>query len=551
MAPRVLIVDDNLLLAENLKEVLEATLDAAEVTLSTTASSALELAKARAFDVAIIDLMLPDGSGVDLIAPLRAAAPRVEIVLLTGNATVESAIAALRAGAAGFILKSFSPDDLVVTVEQALSRGALRRERELYEKRYIAIANAADVLIVGLDATGAVVFWNPMLGRLLGVAEGVAVGRVFAHDWVDAPDRALFASCLADVRNRDVAREIDVGMHDAQGAVRRVRWHLSHVHDEGLDTPDHVYGIGVDVTARRALERRAASAEALNAMAPLAMGLAHEIRNPLNAAVLELHLLGRSIDRLDDVASRDPMRRRVQIVESEIRRLERLLTEFLELARPRPAQRDRVDLAVVVESVLELESVATQRAGVTVHRDLQPDAAVAGDVEKLKQVVLNLVVNALDAMPEGGEIRAAVRVDDGAEDGLDVVCSIQDTGNGIDPTILADVFDPFFTTKPAGTGLGLAIVRKIVEQHGGRVALKPGADLQLHARPSGASWTEPPNVIAASARGDENANPPLGEPKAGGTLVEVRLPRFSRRDETAASAARPASIPAPKGSPSG
>ncbi|MFO0612006.1 MAG: response regulator [Polyangiaceae bacterium] len=515
MAPRVLIVDDNLILAENLKEVLEAALAGAEVTIAPRSSAALGLAKTRSFDVAIIDLQLPDGSGVDLIAPLREAAPRVEIVLLTGNATVESAIAALRAGAAGFMLKSFSPDDLVVTVEQALSRGALRRARELYEKRYLAIANAADVLIVGLDVSGSVVFWNPMLGQLLGVAEADAVGRVFANAWVDAPDRALFTASLGDVRKRDAAREIDVGMHDHQGAVRRIRWHLSHVHDEGLDTPDHVYGIGVDVTARRALERRAASAEALNAMAPLALGLAHEIRNPLNAAVLELHLLGRSIDRLDDVALREPMRRRVQIVESEIRRLERLLTEFLELARPRPAQRERVDLAAVVESVLDLESGATLRAGITVRRELASSTWVEGDVEKLKQVVLNLVVNALDAMPDGGTIDAVVRVDADAADGLAVVCSLSDTGKGIDPTILADVFDPFFTTKPAGTGLGLAIVRKIVEQHGGRVALKTNA--------------------------------------VGGALVEVRLPRWervSRPGEKAASTGAPASSRAPTGSPS-
>lgn len=505
VAPRVLIVDDNLLLAENLREVLEAALTGAEVTIAPRASSALSLARTRTFDVAIIDLQLPDGSGVDLIAPLRAAAPRVEIILLTGNATVEGAIAALREGAAGFILKSFNPEDLVVTVEQALSRGALRRERELYEKRYLAIANAADVLIVGLDAAGAVVFWNPMLGRLLGVPESEAVGREFANAWVEAPERALFAATLADVRKRDIAREIDVSMQDAEGAIRRIRWHLSHVHDEGLETPDHVYGIGVDVTARRALERRAASAEALNAMAPLALGLAHEIRNPLNAAVLELHLLGRSIDRLDDVASRDPMRRRVHIVESEIRRLERLLTEFLELARPRAAQRDRVDLAAVVESVLDLEAGATQRAGVKVTRSLASDAWVEGDVEKLKQVVLNVVVNALDAMPDGGEIDAVVRVDVDAEDGLGVMFALGDTGKGIDRKILADVFDPFFTTKPAGTGLGLAIVRKIVEQHGGRVGLRPKHASDGSTRAEGAAGTIAP-----------------------GTIVEIRLPSGSR-----------------------
>ena len=471
VAARVLIVDDNLELAENLKSVLEESGLGVEVTITESARGALDISRPRSFDVAIIDLKLPDASGVDLIAPLRAISPRIEIVLLTGNATVESAIAALRAGAAGFILKSFAPEDLIVTVEQALARAALRRERELYERRYFALANAADVLIVALDADGAVVFFNPMMSHLIGVSEGLAVGQHFAEQWVDGESRRAFESAFASARESEALHEVEAGMVDHDGAVRRVRWHLSYVGDEGLGTPDHVYGIGVDVTAKRALERRVHSAEALNAMAPLALGLAHEIRNPLNAAVLELHLLGRSIDRLPESAPRESMQRRVQIVESEIRRLERLLTEFLELARPRAPQRESVNLAKVVEEVLQLERVAALRAKVSIEKFLRDDVRVLGDVEKLKQVVLNIVVNALDVMPEGGKLTASM-----SRTETEVIFLLTDTGKGIDPKILADVFDPFFTTKPAGTGLGLAIVRKVVEQHGGRVSIrsKPG-----------------------------------------------------------------------------
>ncbi len=131
----------------------------------------------------------------------------------------------------------------------------------------------------------------------------------------------------------DAAVEVDVGLRDKVGAIRRVRWHFSRVRG-AKNRAELLYGIGIDITERRALERRAADAEAMNAMAPLALGLAHEIRNPLNAAVLELHLLGRAIERLPDAAAREPMKRRVGIVEAEIKRLERLLTDFLELARP-------------------------------------------------------------------------------------------------------------------------------------------------------------------------------------------------------------------------
>jgi PAS domain S-box-containing protein len=493
VATRVLILDDNVALAENLRDILSGAGLGIEATVAVSAARGLECARERPFDVAIVDLKLPDASGVDLVAPLRAAMPRCEIILLTGNATVESAIAAIRAGAAGFILKSFGPDELVATVEQALERAALRRERELYEKRYRALVNAAEVLIVGLDASGRVVFFNPKLAALVGQSEEGALGREFIGSWVDPVDHKRFRAALAEARDGEPARELEIGMTDRDGAVRRVRWHLSAVRDEGPSTPDHIYGIGIDTTAKRALERRAASAEALNAMAPLALGLAHEIRNPLNAAVLELHLLSRSIERLPEAAQRDPMRRRVEVVEGEIRRLERLLTEFLELARPRAPSREPLDLVGVVEEVLDLEREAALRCKVTVNRRLEAPAWVLGDVEKLKQVMLNLVVNALDAMPDGGELTASVRAKGDA-----TILSLKDTGKGIDPRILAEVFDPFFTTKPAGTGLGLAIVRKIIEQHGGTVALATAEGEGTTIEVSLPSATPPSETRAAS-----------------------------------------------------
>jgi PAS domain S-box-containing protein len=471
LAARILIVDDNESLARNLRDVLEGApeLDV-EVALAQTGRAALARARRDGFDVAVVDVKLPDQSGVDLIRPLREAVPHGEIVLLTGNASVDIAIAALRAGAFAFILKSFRPGELISTVAQALEKIALKREREEYEQRYRAIVDAADVLILGLDASGNVALWNPRLSAMTGRDPDAAIGGELPEAVFDEADKKRLAQAFEAARDHGATGEVEVGVRDAVGAIRRVRWHMSAVRATGKKV-DLVYGIGIDVTARRALERRAADAEALNAMAPLALGLAHEIRNPLNAAVLELHLLSRGIDRLGDAAVRDPMRSRVRIVESEIKRLERLLTDFLELARPRAPQREPVDLSRVVGDVLELEAEAIAANGVSLERDLAPGTTALGDVEKLKQVVLNLVVNALDVMPEGGVLRASVGGDD-----KEVWMGIGDTGPGVDPNILAEIFDPFFTTKAAGTGLGLAIVRKIVDQHGGRVVVDTPKD---------------------------------------------------------------------------
>lgn len=486
MPARILIVDDNTSLAGNLREVLEGARELdVEVALAPTGKQGLAAARRDGFDVAVVDVKLPDASGLELIAPLRAASPHGEIVLVTGFATVDIAMAALRAGAFAFILKSFRPEELISTVAQAIEKISLKREREELERRYRAIVDAADVLILGLDAEGRVALFNPRLSALTGVGGDAALGMPFCEALVDESEQRRFNQSFLGVVEGDAAAEVEVGVLDAVGAIRRVRWHLSGVRSGGRGgRTDLVYGIGIDVTERRALERRAADAEALNAMAPLALGLAHEIRNPLNAAVLELHLLSRGIERLSDEAIREPMKRRVGIVEAEIGRLGRLLGEFLELARPRAPHREPVDLARVVRDVLDLEEEALASHGVAVVRDLGDDCFALGDVEKLKQVVLNLVVNALDVMPEGGVLRACA-----SGDATEVWLSIGDTGPGIPPTILAEIFDPFFTTKAAGTGLGLAIVRKIVDQHAGRV------DVDTHA--------------------------------SRGTTVRVRLPRFT------------------------
>jgi signal transduction histidine kinase len=247
-----------------------------------------------------------------------------------------------------------------------------------------------------------------------------------------------------------------------------VRWHLSLARG-GEDTA-LVYGFGIDVTERRALEKRAADAEALSAMGSLALNLAHEIRNPLNAAVLQLHLLGRHVDKLPlDDEARAALRHRAEIVGDEIGRLNRLLTEFLELARPRAPVRQPVVFAHLVGDVLDLEQGSAAARQVTVERDLASDCVVLGDPEKLKQVVLNLVMNGLEAMKDGGTLTVGVTCP-GQDDRVRLV--VADTGVGIDPAVMGQLFDPFFTTKEAGTGLGLSIVHKIVDQHSGEVRIE-------------------------------------------------------------------------------
>jgi PAS domain S-box-containing protein len=489
---RVLIVDDNVELVGSLHAVLmtaelsdgRAASNTIEVSTASRGDDGLAMARVHGFDVAIVDVKLPDTSGVDLIPRLREASPLGEVILMTGFATMDAAIGALRSGAYAFVPKSFRPEELVSTVEQALAKVRLAREREEFERRYRALVELTDVLVVGLDAQDCVALLNRKASTYAGVEPGESVGRPFIESWIPEEDSIRMREAIALARGGRT-QEVEAAFADpaASGirnapqvssrelretrARRRVRWHLSMARG-GADGADLVYGFGIDVTERRALEKRAADAEALSAMGTLALNLAHEIRNPLNAAILQLHLLDRHLDKLAiDQPTRETLHHKAQIVGDEIGRLSRLLTEFLELARPRGAVRQLVHFGKLVDDVLDLEQDSAAARGVHVERRLAGECVLLGDTEKLKQVVIKLVVNALEAMKEGGTLSVEVAVE-----GEQVHLGVNDTGFGIDPTLLAQVFDPFFTTKEGGTGLGLSIVRKIVDLHCGEVRIE-------------------------------------------------------------------------------
>ena len=205
-------------------------------------------------------------------------------------------------------------------------------------------------------------------------------------------------------------------------------------------------------------------ADRLSAIGQLAAGLAHEIRNPLS-----------SIDGAAEVLepggeSEEVRRETLGIIRKECARLFRLLTNLLDFARPREPERRAVHVPRVLDSVIELVRHSGGKR-ITFSRDA-PDnlPPLLCDEEQLAQVILNLTINAVHAMPEGGEVRLKAQRHDAG-----ILIQVQDEGVGIPPEHLENVFDPFFTTKDEGTGLGLSVVHQIVTQHGGSVNVEPNA----------------------------------------------------------------------------
>ena len=350
---------------------------------------------------------------------------------------------------------------------QQLERDAVEA-RHLERKRFLNEAiEAANVLVLGFDEVGRLFFFNRCAEALTGyMADEVLDRDPFDHMFGEQGP-SLRAQLLAASRGSPV--EIEADLRNRAGRLVRVSWHAASHEAPGGNGP-RVVLVGIDVTERRDLERRARQSERLAAAGVLAAGLAHEIRNPLNGAGLHLSILERAIAK--QPGGGDPsILGAVEVVKKEVRRLSTLVTDFLDVARPPPLARALTDLNSLAGGAVLLLTPEAAARRVKVVLDSWPFAADANvDPERTKQVLLNLLRNAIEAVQEGGLITVRVRR---MTDCLEF--EVEDDGPGlVDPA--APIFDAFFTTKERGTGLGLFIVNRIVTDHGGhvRVSSVPG-----------------------------------------------------------------------------
>lgn len=459
----LLLVDDHPELIENLKELIEELFDGSlAVRSASSGKAALDIAKNEVIQVAIVDVHLPDINGAELVRQLREIQANTQVVVLTGDATVESAIAALDQAAFAYVLKPFDVSQFGRVVSRALSQYQLLDERDQLiaqikrsEELNRNVVDRVPAFVVAVDSKDKICVWNARLEEVTGYT-------LSDMQLSDAPPLRISGTGKLAVKS---------------GGHRLVHWENT----EGDTESGRLrYAIGSDITGEFEARQQSLRTERLAAVGTLAAGLAHEVRNPLNSASLQLQVLERKLRKLSDTSNQTQVDSGLEVthrVRDELRRLDELVNEFLEFARPRALNLSLVDLNQLLEALYQSLNTEANQQGINFLLELDPKAGKLNlDPDRFKQVLINLLRNAMEAVGNGGQcILRSIAADDEAN----VSIEVEDNGPGFPQD--APIFDAFFTTKDSGTGLGLAIVHKIISEHGGTI--------NAHSSPAGTRFS--------------------------------------------------------------
>ncbi len=472
----ILVIDDDPGTCQTIGDVLE--LRGHVVQSATQARSALEVLTGRAIDAAILDLQLPDVSGLVLLKAIKTSSPTTEVIIVTGHATVTTAIQAINDAAFAYVTKPFEMDHLMAMIEKALAKR--RVERALWERTRTleTLIDATPGAIVALDTAGRVVTWSKAAERMFGWSEREMLGR-----------------CVPFIPDRDRGEPDEAAVRILRGEAmlsesqrQRKDGTLIDVLSSGapiINAQGQVAGsiaVLVDVTERRQLEEQLRQVVKMEGIGRLAGGIAHDFNNLLTVIGGRCHLV------LGQLPAEHPIRRDIKIIGESGERAASLTRQLLAFSRSQILQPAVFDLNEMVSDMKTLLE-RLLREDVDLVLSLDPSIGqVIADRAQLEQVVLILAVNARDAMPEGGEFTLETRnveLDDAyvrqhvdARPGSYVVLSVCDSGTGMDAATRARIFEPFFTTKDVGKGrgLGLAAAYGILHQSHGHITVdsEPG-----------------------------------------------------------------------------
>jgi two-component system sensor histidine kinase HydH len=318
-----------------------------------------------------------------------------------------------------------------------------------------ALVKNMPIGLIAFDESGNIAICNEKAGVILDVVCRDAIGK--------QPDSILPAplqQILDELSQHSGLMEKDLQISSGQSESKTLEVVAAGLTDNGAAAGRIM--LFRDVTAIRQLEKEVAKSRHLNSLGSLAAGVAHEIRNPLSS------IKGFAVYFKERLSGNTEDEQTADIMIAEVERLNRVISQLIEFARPSELKLEKIQLPDLINHAVALISAEAQKKQIEVTINIAPDLlALEADPDKIKQVLLNILLNSLAAMNKEGKISINVMPQ---KDNIAVI--ISDTGAGIEQTDLPRIYDPYFTSKPAGSGLGLAIVQKIMEAHGGTIKIQ-------------------------------------------------------------------------------
>jgi len=492
-SPKILIVDDEPKMCESLRMLLGV--KDYEVYTAASGAEARAILQDRHFDVALVDMVMPDTDGHQLMDLINQKDPDTDVIVITGDTSLEFAIGALKRGAYDYLRKPFEFEELLATVENALEQKRLKKENELInaklewsESRYGRLVESSPDIIYALDEAGNFTFISNAVERLLCMNREDLISRHY-NTIIHEEDREKAKWFFNERRTGERSTtgvELRLISSEACGEsksfeVRHLTIELKSTGVYDRDVADSskkflgTYGVARDISDRKRLETQLRHAQKMEAVGTLAGGIAHDFNNLLMGIQGYASLMLLKTDR------EHPHYKNLNSIEQLVQNGADLTKQLLGFARDGKYDVKSTNMNEIARDTIRM--FGRTKKEISIYEEYEKAIwPVEVDQGQLQQVLLNIFVNAGQAMLGGGDLTLVTKnVNLGAQDarvlGLPpakyVRISVSDTGVGIEEGTRQRIFEPFFTTKEFGhgTGLGLASAYGIIQNHQGTIAV--------------------------------------------------------------------------------
>lgn len=461
---RVLVVDDDADTRSNLCDILE--LDNYQVETAASVAELLRHSNWNDYFAILLDRRLPDGTAEQVLPRLRSKAPQAAVLIVTGHADLQGAVEALRQGATDYILKPINADALRASLVRVAERQRLARDKERSEAAFRTLVEAAPCMIVILRADRTIAYFSSFGEELTGFKAREVLGQDYVQRFVPESHRAALIQEIQRAVHGKASRGYENPVLCRDGTQRWMVWNAQRLDDyEGAPA---ILAVGQDITNLKQAQDQALQSARLAAIGQMVTGLAHESGNALARSQACLEML---VWEVQDKPEALDLITRIQAAQNH---LQQLYEEVRGYAAPLKLERELWSVQAIWRQAWNNLSVARQGKTAAL-REVTDGIELECPVDnfRLEQVFRNILENSLAACRDPIDIEVCcTKTDVDGETALRI--SVRDNGPGLNPEQRQRIFDPFFTTKTKGTGLGMAIAKRIVEAHGGRIAVGSG-----------------------------------------------------------------------------